>query len=121
MTEKAPDATTLSVNRKRRFRDNDIAERIFDEILRQAIEKGLVSGKVLYTDSTHVKAQANKHKKRLGWARSPSSGMTTIRRPRRSARFSRAEPTRTAASCTRKASRTASTTASTGRWTAAAM
>ena len=64
LTEKAPDATTLSVNRKRRFRDNDIAERIFDEILRQAIEKGLVSGKVLYTDSTHVKAQANKHKKR---------------------------------------------------------
>lgn len=64
LTEKAPDATTLSANRRRRFRDNNIAEQIFDEILRQAIEKGLVSGKVLYTDSTHVKAKANKHKKR---------------------------------------------------------
>lgn len=63
VTEKAPDATTLSANRRRRFRDNNIAEQIFDEILRQAIEKGLVSGKVLYTDSTHVKAKANKHKK----------------------------------------------------------
>ena len=63
LTEKAPDATTLSANRKRRFRDNNIAEQIFDEILRQAIEKGLVSGKVLYTDSTHVKAKANKHRK----------------------------------------------------------
>lgn len=62
--EKAPDATTLSANRRRRFRDNNIAEQIFDEILRQAIEKGLVSGKVMYTDSTHVKAKANKHKKR---------------------------------------------------------
>ena len=39
LTEKAPDATTLSVNRKRRFRDNDIPERIFNEILRQAMEK----------------------------------------------------------------------------------
>lgn len=64
LTEKAPDASTISVNRKRRFRDNDIAERIFDEILRQAIQKGLVAGKVLYTDSTHIKAKANKHKKR---------------------------------------------------------
>ena len=63
MTEKAPDATTLSVNRKRRFRDNHIPEQIFNEILRQAIEKGLVGGAILYTDSTHVKAKANKHKK----------------------------------------------------------
>ena len=63
ITQKAPDATTLSANRRRRFRDNNIAEQIFNEILRQAIEKGLVSGKVMYTDSTHVKAKANKHKK----------------------------------------------------------
>ena len=63
LTEKAPDATTLSVNRKRRFRDNDIPEQIFNEILRQAMEKGLVGGTILYTDSTHVKAKANKHKK----------------------------------------------------------
>lgn len=61
--EKAPDATTISVNRKRRFQGNNIAEQIFNEILRQAIEKGLVGGKILYTDSTHIKANANKHKK----------------------------------------------------------
>ena len=63
LTEKAPDAITLSVNRKRRFRDNDIPEQIFNEILRQAMEKGLVGGTILYTDSTHIKAKANKHKK----------------------------------------------------------
>jgi len=63
LTEKAPDATTLSVNRKRRFRDNNIPEQIFNEILRQAIAKGLVGGEILYTDSTHIKAKANKHKK----------------------------------------------------------
>ena len=51
------------MNRKRRFRDNNIPEQIFNEILRQAMEKGLVGGTILYTDSTHVKAKANKHKK----------------------------------------------------------
>lgn len=63
LTEKAPDATTISANRRRRFSDNDIAEKIFDEILRQAIAKELVGGQVMYTDSTHIKAKANKHKK----------------------------------------------------------
>lgn len=55
--------TTISVNHTRRFRDNDIAEKIFQEILRQAVEKKLAEGEILYTDSTHVKAKANKHKK----------------------------------------------------------
>lgn len=63
ITEKVPDHATISANRQRRFRDNNIAEQIFNEILRQAQEKGLVDGKLLYTDSTHVKAKANKHKK----------------------------------------------------------
>ena len=65
LTEKAPDATTISQNRRRRFRDNNIAEKIFNEILRQCIAKGLVGGNILYTDSTHIKAKANKHKKKL--------------------------------------------------------
>ena len=65
LTEKAPDATTISQNRRRRFRGNNIAEKIFNEILRQCIEKGLVGGAILYTDSTHIKAKANKHKKKL--------------------------------------------------------
>ena len=39
LTEKAPDTTALSANRRRRFHDNNIAEQIFDEIVRQAIEK----------------------------------------------------------------------------------
>lgn len=64
LTEKAPDATTISQNRRRRFRDNNIAEQIFNEILRQCVEKGLVGGAIQYTDSTHIKAKANKHKKK---------------------------------------------------------
>lgn len=63
LTEKGPDHSTISMNRVRRFRDNHIAEQIFNEILRQCIVKGLVGGKILYTDSTHIKAKANKHRK----------------------------------------------------------
>ena len=65
LTEKGPDHATISINRVRRFKDNNIAEKIFDEILRQCIAKGLVGGEILYTDSTHIKAKANKHKKAL--------------------------------------------------------
>ena len=63
LTEKGPDHATISINRVRRFRDNHIAEQIFNEILRQCIARGLVGGKILYTDSTHIKAKANKHRK----------------------------------------------------------
>ena len=63
LTEKGPDHATISANRIRRFRDNHIAEQIFNEILKQCIARGLVGGKILYTDSTHIKAKANKHRK----------------------------------------------------------
>ena len=35
LTEKGPDHATISLNRVRRFRDNNIAEKIFDNILKQ--------------------------------------------------------------------------------------
>ncbi len=62
LTDKVPDASTLSQNRRRRFNKSDVYQQIFDEIVCQAIRKKLVSGKVLYTDSTHLKANANKGK-----------------------------------------------------------
>ena len=65
LTEKGPDHATISINRVRRFRDNNIAEQIFNEILKQCMDKGLVGGTILYMDSTHIKAKANKHRKAL--------------------------------------------------------
>jgi len=56
------DASTLSQNRRRRFNDTSVAQDIFDAIVEQAIGHGLVDGTVLYTDSTHLKANANKGK-----------------------------------------------------------
>jgi IS5 family transposase len=62
LTDKIPDASTFSQNRRRRFLDSTIYQEIFDEIVLQAMRKRLLNGKVLYTDSTHLKASANKHK-----------------------------------------------------------
>ena len=62
LTDKVADASTLSQNRRRRFRDSTIYQDIFDEIVLQAMKAGLVDGTVLYTDSTHLKANANKNR-----------------------------------------------------------
>jgi transposase len=62
LTDPVFDASTLSQNRRRRFNDTTVAQDIFDAIVEQAIAKGLVDGTVLYTDSTHLKANANKNR-----------------------------------------------------------
>ncbi|WP_424141325.1 IS1182 family transposase [Sporosalibacterium faouarense] len=62
LTDKVPDYSTISQNRRRRFNGTDVFEKIFDRIVFQAIDMGLVKGKILYTDSTHLKANANKQK-----------------------------------------------------------
>ena len=62
LADKIPDASVIWQNRRRRFKNTDIPQRIFDNIVWQAIDKGLVDGKVLYSDSTHLKANANKGK-----------------------------------------------------------
>ena len=62
LTDKIPDASVIWQNRRRRFKNTDIPQRIFDNIVWQAIEKRLVEGKILYSDSTHLKANANKGK-----------------------------------------------------------
>jgi Fe-S cluster biosynthesis and repair protein YggX len=62
LSDKIIDASTISQNRRRRFKETNIFQQIFDNIVIQAIEKKLVSGKILYSDSTHLKANANKRK-----------------------------------------------------------
>jgi transposase len=61
-TTKVPDASTISQNLRRRFNNSTIYQDIFDEIVLFAMKKRLVDGKHLYTDSTHLKANANKNK-----------------------------------------------------------
>lgn len=58
LEDKIPDASTISQNR-RRFTGTDIFEKIFDNIVEQAISQKLITGKIMYVDSTHIKANAN--------------------------------------------------------------
>lgn len=62
LTERVPDASTFSQNRRRRFAGTGIEQDIFDAIVEQAIRHGLIGGQVLYSDSTHLKASANKNR-----------------------------------------------------------
>lgn len=45
LTDKVPDASTLSHNRGRRFRDSDVYQKLFDEMVELAIKRGLVKAR----------------------------------------------------------------------------
>ena len=62
LSDKVPHASTFSQNRRRRFLESSIYQDIFDKIVLQALRRGMVNGKTLYTDSTHLKASATKGK-----------------------------------------------------------
>ncbi|MCR1898997.1 IS1182 family transposase [Irregularibacter muris] len=62
LTEVIPDHSVFSYNRKQRFEESSVYEEIFNEIVLMAIGKGLVKGKIFYTDSTHIRANASNSK-----------------------------------------------------------
>ncbi|WP_374562048.1 IS1182 family transposase [Sinobaca sp. H24] len=62
LTDRIPDHSTISWNRQTRFLDTTVFEDIFNAIVHQAEGHGLVDGRILVSDSTHVKANANKNK-----------------------------------------------------------
>ena len=59
LEDKVPDHSTFSKNRHERFLEGDLFQEIFDEVVRQCIGKGLVGGRHLTVDSTHIKADAS--------------------------------------------------------------
>jgi len=60
LTDKIPDVSVIWQNRVRRFNGTDVVQQIFDRIVEQAYDLGFISGRILYTDSTHLKANASK-------------------------------------------------------------
>lgn len=60
LTDKVLDASALSQHGRRRFAGTGVEQRIFDGIVERAVVHKLIGGWVLYTDSTHLKANANK-------------------------------------------------------------
>ena len=59
LQDKVPHFSTFSKNYTRRFKDTDLFEQIFQRILRECMEEGLVDPSVAFVDSTHVKARDN--------------------------------------------------------------
>lgn len=62
ISDTIPHHSTLSKNRLHRFQGSDVFRKIFDNTVFMAMKRNLVSGHTLYTDSTHLKANANKNK-----------------------------------------------------------
>jgi hypothetical protein len=63
LTDRVIAASTFSQNRRRRFSGSDIEQTIFDRMVaRHAIEQPHRGGRVFYSDSTHLKASANKNR-----------------------------------------------------------
>lgn len=54
-----PEHSAFSQLRRRKWKNSNIFEEIFAGIVKQCIEYGLISGKLLMTDSTHVRANAD--------------------------------------------------------------
>ncbi len=62
LEDAVPDHSTLSQNRRRRFKGTTIFEDIFLQVVRLCIDAGLVCGEAIAMDSTHVRANADNSK-----------------------------------------------------------
>lgn len=79
LTDSVPDHSTFSQNRRRRYKDSTVFQEIFDYIVKLCIEKGLVTGEVIVTDSTHIKASAAKGKvEKVVVEKTPSKYLNTL-------------------------------------------
>jgi transposase len=59
LDEEIPDHSTISQTRRRKFSESGIFQEIFDEVVKQCKSKGLINGDTIFTDSTHIKANAS--------------------------------------------------------------
>src|SRR6202021_776051 len=58
--QEIPHHSTFSKNRHGRFQESKLFEQLFEEIVRQCVEVGLVQGKDLSVDGSFVEANASK-------------------------------------------------------------
>ncbi len=65
LEDSVPDHSTISQLRRRKFSGTTVFQDIFDEIVRKCIEIGLVDGKLLLTDSTHIRANTRNDLKEI--------------------------------------------------------
>lgn len=58
LTERLPDHSTFSHAQTKRFADSSVFEQLFTQVLRSCTDAGLVGGRRLVVDATHVEADA---------------------------------------------------------------
>lgn len=58
LTERLPDHSTFSHAQTKRFADSSVFEQLFTAVLRQCTEAGLLGGRRLLVDATHIEADA---------------------------------------------------------------
>ena len=58
LTERLPDHSTFSHAQTKRFADSSVFEQLFTMVLRQCVDAGLVGGRRLLVDGTHIEADA---------------------------------------------------------------
>ena len=58
LTERLPDHSTFSHAQTQRFADSSVFEQLFTAVLRQCTDAGLVGGRRLLVDATHIEADA---------------------------------------------------------------
>ena len=59
LADTIPDHSTFSQNRRRRFTDSDIFRQIFNKIVNDCIETGLVSGETVVSDGSFIPANVS--------------------------------------------------------------
>jgi len=64
LTDSIPHFTTFGKNYTRRFEGTTLFEDIFTRILEQCYERGFIKDDTVYVDATHIKASANRHKRK---------------------------------------------------------
>ena len=62
LQERIPHFSTFGKNYERRFKDSDLFETIFAQVLMAVIEAGFLKTDAVFIDATHIKASANKNK-----------------------------------------------------------
>lgn len=79
LSDAVPDHSTISQNRRRRFKNSPLFQEIFDTIVSRCVAEGLVTGEVIVTDSTHIKASASKQRVEKIWVeKTPREYMQTL-------------------------------------------
>ncbi len=62
LEDEVPDHSTFSKNRHGRFRDSETFRFVFEDIVRRCMAEGLVGGEGFATDSSVIKAEANRQR-----------------------------------------------------------